>query len=196
MNAEEKKMTGDREELIAKMEECRRQLHKIIDSRIDMTVQEIESGHSLSELPRYHPLSLGGHALKGNKPLAVRFPDGREVCTRTWKEVAAAVLEDCNSDPVMHERLMELRGKVHGRDRVILGATPDMDVPLRIDDGLYMEAKYDTETLLYVLTERVLKPVGYDCTGIDIQYCTPEQARSTPEAEQRATPVMTMGQTM
>ena len=189
-------MTGDQEALVSAMEKCREQLHEMIDQRIDEMVRQIESGHSLSELPRYHPLSLGGHALKGNKPLAVRFPDGREVRTRTWKEVAAAVLEDCNSDPEMHERLMELRGKVHGRDRVILGATADMDVPLRIDDGLYLEAKYDTETLLHVLTERVLKPVGYDCAGIDVQYRTPEQAWSTPEAEQRAAPVMTLGQTM
>jgi len=196
MNAEEKKMTGDQVELVSAMEKCRKQLHELIDRRIDEMVRQIESGHSLSELPRYHPLSLGGHALKGNKPLAVRFPGGRAVRTRTWKEVAAAVLEDCNSDPVMHERLMELRGKVHGRDRVILGATPDMDVPLRIDDGLYLEAKYDTETLLYVLTERVLKPVGYDCMGIDIQYRTPEQAWNAPEAEHRAAPVMSMGQTM
>ena len=46
----------------------------------------------------------------------------------------------------MHERLMQLRGKVFGRQRIILGKVPEeMDVTLQIDKDLYVEAKFDTE---------------------------------------------------
>lgn len=56
-----------------------------------------------------------------------------------------------------------------GHSRAILGAAPgNMDHPLKIGEGLYLESKYDTQTLLYVLVERVLPPIGYDPIGIRI----------------------------
>jgi len=52
----------------------------------------------------------------------------------------------------MHERLMQLRDKVFGRQRIIFGKVPEeMDVPLQIDKDLYFEAKFDTETLLTMM---------------------------------------------
>lgn len=53
----------------------------------------------------------------------------------------------------MHERLIQLRGKVFGRQRTILGKFPErMDVPIQIDKDLYFEAKFDTEALLTMMT--------------------------------------------
>ena len=65
---------------------------------------------------------------------------------------------------------MELRGKVMGRQRTILAASPEkMHAPLEIDKELYMESYYDTASLLYVLKNRVLDEVGYNYSGICVQ---------------------------
>lgn len=62
----------------------------------------------------------------------------------------------------MHERPMQLRGKVFGRQRTILGKDPaGMDAPIQIDKDLYFEAKFDTEALLTMMEKKVLEPVGY-----------------------------------
>lgn len=69
----------------------------------------------------------------------------------------------------MHQRLMNLRGSVAGRTRFILAADPDsMDVPLKIDDDLYFESKFDSEYLMKMMTERVLNVIGYDYSGITV----------------------------
>ena len=44
---------------------------------------------------------------------------------------------------------MEMCGKVAGRWRTILGRSPEeMDVPLKVDEELYFEGKFDTEAML------------------------------------------------
>lgn len=45
-----------------------------------------------------------------------------------------------------------------------------MDVPIKIDEGLYFEVKFDTEALLTMMTKKVLEPIGYDYSQIIIQY--------------------------
>lgn len=65
---------------------------------------------------------------------------------------------------------MAIRGKVMGRQRMILGASPQgMNVPMEIMPGLYMEGKFDTESLIYALTKRVFEPIGYGYGEILIQ---------------------------
>ena len=87
------------------------------------------------------------------------------------KKAVKIILEECNRQPQMHERLMRISGIVSGRQRVILGKNPqEMDVPLEIDKGLYFEAKFDTEALIRMMCEKVLNPIGYDYTRITIQY--------------------------
>ena len=64
---------------------------------------------------------------------------------------------------------MDLRGKVSGRNRVLLGKSAEnMRSPVKIDDELYVETHYDTETLLRILTTRILDPVQYDYSRITI----------------------------
>ena len=81
--------------------------------------------------------------------------------------------------------LMELRGKVMGRQRTILAASPEkMHAPLEIDKELYMESYYDTASLLYVLKNRVLDEVGYNYSGIRVQL------RQEQEEAQKQSPRM------
>ena len=76
----------------------------------------------------------------------------------------------------MHERLVQLRGKVFGRQQTILGNFPErMDVPSQIDKDLYFEAKFDTEALLTMIERKILEPIGYDLSGIMIQYTERKQ---------------------
>ena len=167
------------------IEELRAQLHETVDRRIDALL----SGQVSQTERRSLPLDIHPSVFKGKRPLSVSFPDGRTVETTTWKKAVSAILADCNSDPAMHDRLMSISGKVFGRDRVLLGDKNGMDSPVKIDEGLYMETKFDTESLLYVLRERILKPVGYDCEGIHIRCRDPEQTMSGQQ--QSGGPTMT-----
>jgi len=77
------------------------------------------------------------------------------------------MLSRCNADSEMHVALMNLRGKISGRERVILAKEADkMRSPMKIDDNLYFETHYDTETLLRTILTRVLDVVGYDYSHI------------------------------
>ena len=81
------------------------------------------------------------------------------------------ILQRCNADPEKHVALMNLRGKISGRERVLLSNKPKpgtMRSPLQIDENLYVETHYDTETLLRILTTRILNPVDYDYSKISI----------------------------
>ena len=43
-----------------------------------------------------------------------------------------------------------------------------MHSPVKIDEALYVETHYDAETLLRILTTRILDAVGYDYSDIRI----------------------------
>ena len=43
-----------------------------------------------------------------------------------------------------------------------------MRSPVKIGEALFVETHYDTETLLRILTTRILDEVGYDCGKIQI----------------------------
>ena len=197
-----------RAKFLTDLEEMRAQLHEKVDRSVDEMIEQIRAGEELTfgvseALPQSRYLFGNLSEFKGKKPLSVTLPDGRIVETRTWKQLATEILRDCNGVAEMHGRLLEMSGKVFGRDRVILGGDAgQMDVPLKIDDDLYMEGKFDTESLLYVLTERVLRPAGYDYSGIRIEYSerqpvlsVPTVEKETQEQEQPA-PGMDIGQTM
>ena len=63
----------------------------------------------------------------------------------------------------------ESAGKVLGRNRVLLGSeTGKMRSPVKIDEALYIETHYDAETLMRILTTRILDMVGYDYSKIRI----------------------------
>lgn len=163
------------ESLIAQIENARRQMHELIDQEYDNFLLRLNSEEILSTdckpvyLQRTLPLYSSPSMFKRQKPVSITFDDGRTIAVPTWKTAVTEIMKECNSDPVMHARLMDIREKVMGKQRTILSASPDgMDVPLKIDDELYMEGKYDAETMIYVATERVLRAIGYDYSNIKI----------------------------
>ena len=156
------------------IENLRHELHTLVDENIENMLNRLENNMtgqaesilSLSAMPAF---------FKGKKPISIMLSDGNEIMTKKWKQVVSAILHDCNSDKIMHNRLSEICGKVYGRERVLLSAdTQGMDAPIKIDEGIYFESKFDTETLLKVLTERVLKPIGYDYSHIRIKITDPK----------------------
>ena len=69
--------------------------------------------------------------LKGKRPVSVTFASSETIETPTWKKAVQTILKHCNGQLDVHERLMQLRGKVFGRQRTILGEDPaGMDVTL------------------------------------------------------------------
>lgn len=176
---------------IAMIEKAREELLQEVNRRCDDLIrryQEEEQGISPKTEVRERTLAwISPAALKGKRPVALTFASGEVVLTPTWKKVVQTILKHCNEQPDMHERLMQLRGRVFGRQRTILGKVPEeMDVPLQIDKDLYFEAKFDTEALLTMMERKILEPVGYDFSGILIQYTERKPVMSeTPDTTQR-----------
>lgn len=149
------------------LEETRTRMHRFIDEQYDELLDRLTSGEGISVKPRELPLKAYPPLFRGEKPELLTFPDGQTIPTPTWKSVAWAVLKACNDKPEMHQRLMNIRGSVAGRTRFILSDSPsEMNVPLKIDEELYFEGKFDSEYLMKMLTKRVLDRIGYDYSGI------------------------------
>lgn len=180
----EQELTEQQRTALSQLEMLRSELHSMVDARVDRSIQHILTSSVLEESPTL-PLHTDPSVFKGKKPEAVLFPNGQSVRTTTWKSAVLAILQDCNADPTMHTYLTELRGKVMGRQRTILAASPEkMHAPLEIDKELYMESYYDTASLLYVLKNRVLDEVGYNYSGIRVQL------RQEQEEAQKQSPRM------
>ena len=125
-------------------------------------------------------------AFKGKKPVSLILPGGTEVNTPSWKKAVTAILQDCNSDPRRHKWMLELRGRVFGNFRPLLAKMPEgMVAPLKIDEGLYWESKFDTEALLRNLTDKLLSKVGYDYQGVVVRYRDPQQEPVVEAAEEQ-----------
>ena len=133
------------------------------------------------------------------------FAPGEWIETPTWRKVAQKILQTCNEQPDIHERFMEMCGKVAGRWRTILGSSPEeMDVPIKVDEELYFEGKFDTEAMLNMLEKKVLEPAGVDYSSIKIRYMgkgqeaaksvepVPEQDALEHEEQEQHAPVQTM----
>ena len=115
------------------------------------------------------PLAVDSSIFKGKKPVGIIFGETDREDISTWKMAVKAIMKRCNADPEKHVALMNLRGRLAGRDRMFLFNAPDnMRSPYMISENLYMETHYDTETLLRILTTRILDVVGYDYRHISI----------------------------
>ena len=116
-----------------------------------------------------YPLCMEPGFFKGKAVVAVIFSDGVRIETPTWKKFVEIVLKRCNDDAGKHRALMELRNRIQGRSRKLLGSgSAGMRSPIKIDRGLYMEAHYDTESLLRIMKTRILDAVGYDYRSIQV----------------------------
>lgn len=146
-----------------------------IDECIGQLIAQIQNEESTQgSYVMERSLSVRPACFKGKKPLAILYPDGTEVEVHTWKQVASQLMRSCSEDELMAEKLEDLSGKVFGRDRIILGKTGEgMDVPLKIKDNIYLEAKFDTESPIKVITNRIFDPIGYDYRDIRLQVIDP-----------------------
>lgn len=164
--------------LYNELQNLRAELINDINMKFDFILKQIDSESSSNsvsynnEQKEYEiimPLCMHSSAFKGQKPVAVIFKDGSRINIRSWKNVVSAILSDCIKDKNMKQQLYKLTGRISGRNRVLLSSSQNnMRSPLKIDENLFMESHYDTETLIRILTTRILEPVGYDYSQINI----------------------------
>ena len=164
---------------VYEIERSRKQMYQKIDNQYDELVQKIlMDGKQLTMNGGEQLLSLAADParFKGRKPSLLLFPDGRKVAARNWRQVILEILQDCNQDAVRHERMMQLRDVVAGRIRPLLSErSREMDIPLMIDEDLYLEGKLDTEYLIRTVRDQILDPVGYDYDKIGFVVHDPKQ---------------------
>lgn len=164
-------------DMVLELQELREELIREIDEKIEKMIVQLKKEECIlaqkqNKMKNYesiYSLNAGTGFYKGKKPIAIIFEDGRRVECPTWKKVMEEILKDCCTDKVKHQALMDLRGKILGRNRVLVGSeTGKMRGPVKIDEALYVETHYDTETLLRILTTRILEAVDYDYSKIQI----------------------------
>ncbi len=156
------------------IESVRKKLHDTVDYNVDRLIERLKNNEPKELFEDNRTLNMYSY-LKGKKPIAVKLPSGEIMPARTWKNVAEIVLKDCNSNQECHNRLLELCDKVAGRNRMILGSTTaDMVRPIEIDKGIYFESYFDTEYLLKMMCERVLKFANYDYSKIRVDVFDPK----------------------
>ena len=104
----------------------------------------------------------------GKKPVAVLI-EGERIPAAKWTSVYKTILQNCVQDPIYHERLMNLRDKALGKIRTFISGKPDgMTRPVKICEGLYGETQYGSQTLMHILTTRLLVPINYDLSRIKV----------------------------
>ena len=151
---------------------ARNEAIKKIDTIFDELIRKLENNPPSSALPSskayeiIYPIATNPTVFKGKSPTAVIF-DNERVDVRSWKMVIGEIMQRCNADTEKHVDLMNLRGKISGPKRVLLAKDNDkMRSPIKVDENLYIETHYDTETNLRILMTRILDAVSYDYSNI------------------------------
>ena len=175
---------------LAAVAACREELHRLVDERFDDLLCRLILGDRAEVFReaggRLLPFASPPAMFKGERPASVIL-HGEEIQANTWKKVVLAVLRDCDADPQRHQRMLELRGRISGNFRTLLSDCPEgMAAPLKINEGLYWESKFDTEALLGNLTEKLLDWVGYDYQDIVIRFRPLQQNMTEQEEETHA----------
>lgn len=177
--------------LLDEIEKSRRRMHEVVDQSIDAFLLRVQGLDEKTDMSRVRFLSSDPGELKGKKPSAITFADGRTETVNTWRKLVKTVLEDCGSSSERCERLLQVKDSVFGRQRRVLGGDPsEMNVPLKITDSLYFEGFFDTEYLFKQLT-LVLDLAGYDYSGIIIQL-REQQEQAAEQEEGISGPSMSM----
>jgi len=159
---------------IQEIQNIRSEIMLKVDAAFAELIRKLESCSDNSEqrwvgnYETVYPITVNSAIFKGKKPTAVLFGDERIEVSK-WKTVVAEIMKRCNEDSEKHVSLMNLRGKISGRERVILAKDGGkMRSPMKISENLYIETHYDTETLLRTLMTRILDVVDYDYSCIKV----------------------------
>ena len=158
-------------DIVKELEKIRASLSETVVTAFDRLIAKAENPDLDTDTAEYEitvPLSVNPSFFIGKKPAAVLFGQER-IAVKSWHDVYGVILTRCNENPQHHETLMYLRNKAAGKCRVLLSGSPDgMTRPLKIDEGLYGETHYGAQTLMYILVDRILSPVGYGCSDVSI----------------------------
>lgn len=165
-------------DIVQELQVLRAELIREVDDKIGRMIESVKEAQGASmpseasaetEYENVLPLTIGTGIFKGKRPTGVIFEDDHREQTPSWKKVFEAIMKRCNRDSEKHQALMDLRGKVLGRNRVLLDSKKGkMRSPIQIDRNMYAETHYDAETLLRIMTTRILDAVQYDYSGIKI----------------------------
>ncbi len=157
--------------IIQEIEDMRQRMLREINTEFDRIIDTVlKSGDNITtQASAYsikYPIMADPGIFKGKKPIAVVI-DEEEFDVKTWKDVVKAVMNKCIESTDNIIRLYELAGKISGKKRVLLASSPDnMRSPIEITNRMYMETHYDTETLLNILINRILTPIGYKINDV------------------------------
>ena len=92
----------------------------------------------------------------------------------TIRNVSINELHDFRNHPFKVEKNMELCELMRSIEKegvlVPLLVRTNLDVPIKVDEELYFEGKFDTEAMLNMLEKKVLEPAGVDYSSIKIRY--------------------------
>ena len=156
-------------DLKAQLLRYKKKLYSEIDDIFDkMQAALLGDGANENFEPYELSLNLSPSQFKGSKPCAILYPNGNTIIVRTWREVVEKLLKDC--DLAMHERLWGIVDDMQGRTRPIMAhSAEELENPMRIGDGIYMECRYDTETLLLLMMRRIFDVIGYEYADIKIK---------------------------
>ena len=172
---------------LARVEQSREQMHQKIDDLYDELVQKIlTEGKRLTMGDGEQLLSLAADPVrfKGLKPSRLLFPT-----VQNWRQAILEILRECNKDPIRHDRMVRLRDLVAGRLRPLLSGSPKgMNVPVMIDEGLFLEGKLDTEYLIKTVRDQILNPAGYDYDKIGLVVYDPKQEMVRKSQSMQITP--------
>ena len=110
----------------------REELIREIDEKIGQMLKKLQNENNTNHQKNHvqtrvyesvYPLNVGTGIYKGKRPTAVIFPgEVRKECP-TWKKVMEEILKDCCKNLERHQMLMDLRGKILGRNRVPVSYT-------------------------------------------------------------------------
>ena len=138
----------------------------ILCQMTDQIIQHCQNS-SLDTIESIYPFTMDSSFFKGKSVAAVILPDGIRVNTATWLKFIEIIMKDCEKEK--REKLMSLKDRVLGRNRVLLGSSSEtMRTAVKIDEDLYLEGHYDTETLINIVKKRILDIVGYDYSEIKV----------------------------
>ena len=160
--------------VMQEIQNTRSELMLKVDTAFAELMRRLEANGADVESPQpevyetTYPITINPAIFKGKKPTALMFGD-EHVEVRTWKMVVEEIMKRCNADPEKHVELMNLRGRLAGRERVFLAKEGNlMQSPRKIAENLYMETNYDAETLMRILITRILDAVDYDYSDISV----------------------------
>lgn len=144
-------------------------LEKIDRIIADLEAQQEHRAPTPRSYEYFTNLNVPFSFFKGRKPTGIIFPDGRRKTLGTWRQVVVELINDCISDPARKNKLLSLRGLASGRNRVLIDKEPNnMRGPVQVEPELYIECHYDTQVLLHVAIDLLLRNADYDCSQIKV----------------------------